>query len=118
MQVPVTCENLGRLDKGLAEGVIDAALRQAFQDADDRGEDEKERKVVIEVSMRKLENDHIVVSLNTHVKMPPQRIGGTVAKVGVKGGEQVLLFEELAPENPDQQTLDFPEVRRRHPESE
>lgn len=109
----VTIDNLGDLDKGIARGIINHALNQAIQDTDDRGDDGKERKVTITVSFKKMDSGFAGIRVETAVTMPKQATGGTIGKVGFgHRGEPTLEFEELAPDNPDQQTIDYPELKR------
>ncbi|HEY7328514.1 MAG TPA: hypothetical protein VH592_12775 [Gemmataceae bacterium] len=38
-QKPLSCDTLGDLDGGAARAIVDAALREALADLDDRGDD-------------------------------------------------------------------------------
>jgi len=42
-QKPLTCETIGDLDGGAPRAIIDAAIREALQDLDDRGDDGQPR---------------------------------------------------------------------------
>jgi hypothetical protein len=108
MQKPITLESLGDLDNGRAKLIIDAAIRQAVFDIDDRGDDGKPRQVVITLSLSKLpEHEAINMGLTAHAKLPPRRTGGTLGLVKAQaGGEIGVLFQTHASTEPHQRTLD------------
>lgn len=66
----LSLENLGELDGGRAAGIINAALKQAVSDLDDRGDDFKAREVTITVRMEKSEKSGHVFAT---VVGPPTR---------------------------------------------
>lgn len=119
MKLELNLDNIGELDHGVSKGVINETIRQAYRDTIDRGSDGKTRKAVITISMtQSKDKDYVAIHVDGKVSMPTQKTGGTLAKVAANSnGEQVLQFEPLAPDNPDQGTLDFEEPKKRkHPE--
>lgn len=106
MQTPLTLDSLGELDNGAARAIVDHAIRTCVQDLDDRGEDEKPRKVVIDLEMVKLDNGLTAAHVSAKVVLPPRRTASTVAVIRNQGGQPGLLFQTLAPDDPHQRTLD------------
>ncbi len=107
----LSLENLGELDGGRAAGIINAALKQAVADLDDRGDDLKARKVTIVVEMEKSENSgHVFATVKAKTSLPEYKTGGTLAefKQLPRGGGVALLFQPLSPHDPDQEPL--PEI--------
>lgn len=117
MKMALNLKSLGQLDSGHAEAVINDALRKIIEDADDRGDDGKARKAVITVSVEKADSGYLVFRVEATTVMPKQSTGGTMAKVIRNGTKVSAEFEELAPDNPDQGTIDYPEMRKPHPEA-
>jgi hypothetical protein len=78
-------------------------------DLEQRGHDEKPRKMTITLTGEKKDGD---IFLDVEVKLisPAYRTGPTVCTLVERGGRYgktpVLLFQELDPENPNQDTLD------------
>ena len=106
MQMKLDLDSLGELDGGAARAVVNAALRAAVEDLDDRGHDEKTRDVTIKVSMRKMENGLSFVTLTAVTKVPDYRIGETVGMVKKEGSSASILFQTLSPDDPHQRTID------------
>jgi hypothetical protein len=106
-------DNLGELDSGQARGIVDAAIRSAIMDLEDRGgEDEKERKVTITLILEKI-GDGIAATVEASVKVPAYKTGKTVAKLTFDGSTPingravpVIKFRPGSPRNPDQKTFD------------
>lgn len=106
MQRNVSLENLGELDNGAAKTVINAALMRAIADLDDRGDDGKPREVTIKVSMKKIDGGLVSTHVEAATKCPSYVTNGTVCRPKVVGGQARLLFQQLAPDDPDQRTID------------
>ena len=104
--LPITLENLGQLDNGIAGKAIDRALSVAVSDLEDRGADGKPRKVTIEIEMSKLSNGDSLTTLKAWPSLPKMQTMGTrCAFRADEKGEMVLVFSAQAPDNPDQETL-------------
>lgn len=115
-KVVLSLENLGELDGGRAAGIINAALKQAVSDLDDRGDDFKAREVTITVRMEKSEKSgHVFATVKAKTKMPEYATGGTLAefKQLPRGEGVALLFQPLSPHDPDQEPLPEMEEPRR-----
>lgn len=105
-QVPLTLATLGDLAGGAAAMMVNADLATATADVDDRGDDGKVRKVVIEVSISKREDGQVEIDVQSCVKAPKRRTPSTVARIGTKGGGELgLLFQQHSPDRPDQSTF-------------
>lgn len=106
-QLPITCETLGALDNGLAGQIIDAALREASFDIDDRGQDGKPRKVEIHIVMKMLKNGQVVTTVEATPKVPRRKTAETIGQVKRVGpGRTNIVFSQFAPEDPHQRTID------------
>jgi hypothetical protein len=106
-RMDLRAETLYTLDGGRAGGIINAAINAAVADTDDRGEDGKPRKVVITLTTEKLDNGTIAVSLEAKSQVPVYRASTTFAKPRMEGRKAILVFQQDAPENPDQATMEF-----------
>lgn len=105
---PLTCDTLGELHHGFARTVIDAALEAAYRDTEDRGNDGKTRKVLIEVSCEKIDDGTVRIGLEAIAKLPKYQIPDTVATIQAptkKGAPPTFAFRSDSPGRPDQQTL-------------
>lgn len=110
--VELNLDTLGELDSGAARHAIDAALRQALSDIEDRGlEDGKARKVTVEIELKKISDDFVEMFVKTKCTMPAYQTAKThgvlqkdpyTRKVGVK-------FQPYSPENPEQDSIPFGE---------
>lgn len=107
MQLPVTCSTLGELDEGSARLIIDAAIREAVRDVEDRGNDEKPRKVVITLTFKQMENGLVEAEVEAVARVPARRTASTIAAVKRKQGEAPsLVFQQYAADDPSQKTID------------
>ncbi len=107
MQKRLSLATLGELDGGAAGVIIDAAIREAVGDLDDRGEDEKPRKVTIEITLKRMDNGLIESHVEACAKVPRRRTATTVGRVAGNGGKGMgLLFQSQVPDDPDQRTID------------
>jgi hypothetical protein len=103
----LSLETLGDLDGGHARAIIDAALQAAVRDLDDRGNDEKPRKVTIEIEMVKKEG-LTLIRATAIPKVPTFSTGVTTGKLSIgPRGQSILGFQELSPDDPDQQALPY-----------
>ena len=106
--VNLKLETLGKLDEGRAQAIIDAEIKQAVADLDDRGKDGQKRKVIIELTMVRNKHDRIETVIKAQAKLPPRQVYPTDSKVAhdpTNPKSLVLMFNENAPENIDQKTL-------------
>jgi hypothetical protein len=105
----LTLESLGDLNMGTARVIVNEEIKRAVLDTEDRGGDEKPRKVVIEVIMTRREDGLIETEIAAQAKLPPRRAASTTCKPVHRGKNDVnLVFESWSPENPDQAA--FPEM--------
>jgi hypothetical protein len=107
----LTLDTLGDLDGGMVRAVINRSIRQALMDTEDRGEDEKPRKVVITISFEKISDRQIGTDVTAQVRLPALRPKATIGNIVFKDGEPSVLFQTLSPDDPDQQT--FPSLNER-----
>lgn len=111
MHHKTTCDTLGDLGQGAAREIINAAIRLAVADIDDRGEDKKPRKVVIEMTMERLDNGLIDTTLTAIAKVPVYRTNSTIARISKRPGKEPSLdFNDMAGDDPDQRTIDEVEL--------
>ena len=106
MQHTLTCETLGALDSGAAKAIIDAAIREAVSDMDDRGDDKKPRSIEIKITMQKMESGLMETYVEAAAKVPRRRTASTVARLKTDGDRSRLVFQEYDSTNPDQKTID------------
>lgn len=105
--VPLTSKTLADLDEGRAGFIIDAAIRRAVADLDERGGyDGKPRKVVITVTLDLNEKGQVESSLEACVKMPSLRTAPTVGDVENPGRADIgVRFSTNSPDDPTQRTI-------------
>lgn len=107
MQQSLSLSSLGYLDGGAAQLIIDAAFKEAVADLDDRGDDEKPRKVEIVVEMKQLDNKLIEAHVTACARIPKRKTASTIARLTRDKQQQSRLsFQSEAPDDPDQRTLD------------
>lgn len=97
---------IGMLDNGAAGLVIDAAIKEAMADVDDRGSDGKPRKVVITLTMGK-DGPNVFTEVDAKATIPARRTHATVGKLKQDGMRSQMLFQPDAADNPDQESLPF-----------
>jgi hypothetical protein len=104
----ITCDTLGDLDRGAARLIIDAAIREALSDLEDRGADDgKPRKVTVDVTFKLLDNGEVAATVEAHARAPKRRTASTIAAFkGGLTGEVRLMFRQGAPNDPTQRTID------------
>lgn len=108
MKLNVSAGTIAQLDRGMAGLLIDHQLGILARDLDQRGEDDKPRKLVIQLEFIKMKNSNLVaVDIDCKTVLPPFRAGGTVAAMHVDKKSASLSFESENPGNPDQSTIDF-----------
>lgn len=114
MQATLCLDTLGDLDGGAARAIIDAAIRDAVRDLDDRGEDEKPRFVEVRLSLSRMDNGLLACHVEAAAKTPRRRTASTVGQVARRGGDVGVLFQTYAPEDPHQRTIDEVEHNNRN----
>lgn len=107
-QKQLCLDNLGELDDGRAALIIDAAIREALADLDDRGDDEKPRKVKIELTLQIPDRSSGLVeaTVDASAVIPKRRTATTYGRVAVENRFARLVFQTGAPDNPDQRTIE------------
>lgn len=108
-KVSLSVDNLADLSGGAAGAVINAALRAALRDTEDRGADKKARKVTIELEMKKI-GESVAVTVKAKTGLPPYLTDTTIGSLEMDGKQPVMRFNPDSPGNPDQQTL--PDMER------
>lgn len=104
---PLTCATLGDLDNGSARAIINRAILEAVTDLDDRAaDDDKPRKVVIELTFERRKNSDVEVSVEAIAKVPKRRTASTVATLRLADNGSQLQFNDLATDDPSQRTID------------
>jgi hypothetical protein len=104
-QQALTLATLGELAAGQAEVTINAALRAALRDTEDRGADGKPRKVTIEVELKKTGPDHVVATVKAKTNVPAYQTEPTIGQLQLDNGQALMAFSPSAPDNPDQGRL-------------
>lgn len=105
---PITASSIHTVDNGAAGAIIDAAIREAVRDLDDRGaEDGKPRKVSIVLELLRGEQGLVVAHVEAAAVLPKRRTGGHLAKVRLgKSNEPELFIQDADPTDPSQATFD------------
>jgi hypothetical protein len=112
VQVPITLGNMGSLSDGMAEIVINDAIRRAVTDLEDRGKDGKPRVVAILLTLQNMsDNEAVMISVEAEAKLPKYRTPNTLALHKMEKGEATVQFQTRSASNPYQRTLD--EVERK-----
>lgn len=102
----LTLETLGDLDGGAARLAINKAIAIAMNDVDDRGSDEKPRKVMIELKFTKLKNNTVDTGVTVGTNLPKMTTWTTNGHIrAARDGEIGFAFSSESPENPDQRTF-------------
>lgn len=108
-QRTLTLATVGQLAGGQAEGIVNAALRAALRDTEDRGADKKPRKVTIEIELKKL-GESVSATAKAKTTLPPYVTDPTFGDLTVNDrGQPEMQFSPVAPDNPDQPGLPIDE---------
>lgn len=103
-------ENLSQIDNGIAGAIINAAIKEAVTDLEDRGkEDKKARRIEIGIELQLTARGEVDVSVEAHARIPKRRSASTRCAVRQdgKGPNNVkLVFQAFDPDNPNQRTID------------
>lgn len=112
-RLPISCDTIGMLDGGAARAIIDAAIRDAVADLEDRGhEDERPRKVEILLTLELLDNGQVGARVEAAAKVPRRRIASTIGEIRRDGQNMRVMFSQYAPDDPTQTTIDEVEGQR------
>lgn len=106
MQGELNCRNIGELDDGRAELIINSAITRLLDDLDNRGRDGKPRTLTITLTGVE-EEGSVYFDVQAGVKIPAQRTGTTKTKIRQKKGrtglsEPQAVFSFESPLEPDQ----------------
>ena len=105
-QRSLTLATIGDLAGGQAEATINAALRAALRDTEDRGGDRKPRKVTIEIELRKLGEDNVSATVRAKTAVPPYQTDPTIGELRLtERGQPEMAFSPQSADNPDQPGL-------------
>lgn len=94
--VPLTLATLGELNNGAAEAIVNAALAAAVRDTDDRGGDDKPRKVTITVTLTKISESDVAVEVDAKATVPAYRTDRTIGRLGYADKGVSVLFQPAA----------------------
>lgn len=95
--------NLNLLSDGFVGKCIDKAIAEIVADIEQRGDDNKDRKLVVTYTFTPAKDSRVEIDTQVQTKVPALRPYKTVAKLGEGQGE--LEFDPDCTENPDQLTL-------------
>lgn len=101
---PLSLETVAGLSNGQALATINAAIRSAVSDIEDRGSDKKARKVSIELEFKKV-GDGITATVKAKTSLPPYQTEPTYGEIVLNGGTAQMQFNPHCAENPNQGTL-------------
>jgi hypothetical protein len=105
-QQTLTLATIGDLAAGQARATIDAALRAALRDTEDRGGDKKARKVVIEIELKKLSDEAVSATVKAKPVIPSYVTDPTIGELQIGDrGQPEMAFAPSAPHNPAQPNL-------------
>ena len=109
MDITLTWKTIGNLTDGQAGHAIDAAIARAVADLDDRGDDGKPRVVTVNLILQK-QRGIPSAEVTAKASLPTYRTERTACRVmqrqSRRGPEAVLNFQDLAPDNAEQDTID------------
>jgi hypothetical protein len=104
---PINCDTLGDLDGGAARAIVNAALRDAVNDLEDRAhQDKKPRKVVITLTFSHLENGLVDTRVEASVKAPARRTAPTIGEYKRDGSNMRVQFHPLNTDDPRQKAIE------------
>lgn len=106
MQKSLTLASLGDLDGGAARAIIDAAIREALADLDDRGSDLQPRRVDIRLALKQMRGGLVETTVEVATFVPKRSTAGVIARLSRDACQSHLLFQDGSPDNPYQRTLD------------
>lgn len=101
MKTNLSIETIADLSEGEAAAVVNAAIKAAISDTEDRGDDEKSRKVVITLEFVKM-GASIGVTVDASTKIPAYRTKPTIGEIVVDGRAAAMRF------SPNSRRLDQP----------
>jgi hypothetical protein len=104
-KVSLSLNTLGDLSNGAARHIIDAALKAALRDTEDRGADNKVRTVTIQIELKKLNDESITAAVKAKPTLPPYLTGPTIANIKLDGANVDAEFNPNSAGNPDQMTM-------------
>ncbi len=109
-QQTLTLSTIGELAGGQAQATVDAALRAALRDTEDRGGDKKPRKVTIEIELRKVGDETISATVKAKTSVPPYVTDPTFGEIQTGDrGQPEMAFSPSSPSNPNQPNLPIEE---------
>lgn len=118
-QKDLTVETIGELDDGAAGLMVNAAIRAALRDLEDRGKDGQKRCVEIKLTFELRPNGQVETCVEAGPKIPRYRTAETVTDLRMDGkGEYKLIFQQHAPDDPRQRTLDEATEPKTHGDQE
>lgn len=105
-QKSLSLETLGALSNGEAAATINAAIRAAIRDVEDRGDDKKPRKVTIEIEFKKFGESNVVTHVRAKTAVPPYQTNPTIGELAIDpAGRPEMAFSPGSSDNPDQPEL-------------
>lgn len=107
-----TAESILTIDEGRIREAINIAFKRAFDDCADRPTLDKERKVKIEVCFTPVGEDRLD-SINVAFKIGESGPPRSSRPYNMRAQSDGLVYSELSPEDPDQNTFNFAEAKRK-----
>jgi hypothetical protein len=108
MDCILTIDTLGDLDGGMVRAAVNQLLAAAIHDLEDRGHDEKPRKVVIEVSLTKINEEQVGVVVSASARLPKVQPRPTITMLRLQQGKPAITFQSQSPQDPRQPN--FPQL--------
>lgn len=87
----LTLETIADLSEGQAAATVNAAIRAALTDCEDRGSDKKPRKVNIELEFVKI-GDQVACKVKAKTTVPPYVTEPTVGEFAINGRSAEMRF--------------------------
>lgn len=91
MKPILTIETIADMAEGQAGVIVNAAIRAAIADCEDRGDDEKARKVVITLEFLKM-GESIGATVEAIPKVPAYRTKPTIGEIVMDGPRKSMRF--------------------------
>lgn len=87
----LTLETIADLSEGQAAATVNAAIRAALTDCEDRGSDKKSRKVTIELEFKKV-GESVAAVVKAKTTLPPYVTEPTIGDFAINGRSAEMKF--------------------------
>lgn len=106
----LSADSIGDLDHGFARICIAEELKKVANDLEQRGDDDKARKLVITLSFTRVNENDTKIEFDCQAKLPTLKLAPTIAqRRGTGQGQHALAFRPENPTRPDQPSIFHPE---------